>query len=171
MSDKPYFPKSKPREPYREVATRPLYAEPAKPAVAAPKPRAAARAPEPEERVPSFAEVRRDERLFWRKESFLARHPRPFALVVAVIGGLVTRSSVAVLLYGGRYSVKATLGAPVFLLAGLWALVFGWPVRLADGRTPDWWVLGLGISAVCGVVMGIALTYLLGQSSVGWLTP
>ena len=85
----------------------------------------------------------------------VASHPRPFALVAALVGGLATWGINAA--HAGTYALRAALLMPPLFLAGVWALLFGWPMREEDGRTPDWWLLGFGACVVCGVVIGIVL--------------
>jgi hypothetical protein len=158
----PGFPKPCPREPYRAPAQRPVLPE-----ETVPKPRRRTSAPAPEpnrEPVPRIADVRREEREFWKRQSLVAQYPRPFALGVTLLGAFGTWSLLGVLAHGGRYQMVATLFMPVLFFGGLWPLLWGVPEE-EDGTAPGWWVAGYGASVLCGFAIGVWLLWRLADAT------
>ena len=82
-----------------------------------------------------------DERTYWERHTTFARFPRPIGGVMALLGGWICWDALHTLFHGGYYGVKGTLFGPVALLAGIWALLFGYPLE-RDGHPPGWWKLG-----------------------------
>jgi hypothetical protein len=157
------FPKPRPREPYRSSGDRPVIPE------TPPAPRKKLAAPEPPTRppaapVPSLAEIRREERVFWRRNSLLAQYPRPFALAVTILGALATWAIIDVLAHGGAYGMLRTLFSPAIFFAGLWPLLWGAPEE-EDGTAPGWWTVGYVGSVACGLCVGIWLLWRLMQAT------
>ena len=105
-----------------------------------------------------------DERTYWERHTTFARFPRPIGGVMALLGGWICWDALHTLFHGGYYGVKGTLFGPVALLAGIWALLFGYPLE-RDGHPPGWWKLGQIASVVAGLCLGAALLALLASSA------
>lgn len=153
MADEPFFPPPQPKGG--------AYREPEKPIASIDPPRkriVVSRATEVdapltrEEKVGSLLDDARDERGFWERHSFWANYPRITGAFLFVAGGVLSIPMVeAARSHVGYRARGSTIG--IFMAAtGLWSLVAGYPVE-RDGRFPRWWVVGLAVTNVVGLLL------------------
>jgi hypothetical protein len=104
-----------------------------------------------------------EERTYWERHTTFARFPRPIGGVLVLFGGWIVWESVHTLFHGGSYYVRSTLFGPVAVLAGAWALLFGYPLE-RNGRPPPWWILGQVTCIVVGLCLGAGMLALLASA-------
>lgn len=154
MGDAPFFPPPKPkggayREPERPIRTD---AEPPRKRVVVTRPSEVDAPLTREEKVGSLLEDARDERGFWERHSFWANHPRITGAFLLVAGGVLSVPVIEAARAHVSYRVRGSSIGVLMAATGLWSLVAGYPVE-HDGRFPRWWVVGLGVTNLLGVLL------------------
>jgi len=174
--DQPFFPSPRAKGSYREPGRRTLVVHDPVPEPEEPKPIVVNRAVSPPESgrpnlgaraelgggEPSAFTFVAAERAYWDRYRAFARRPRVFGAGLTLLGGVLSYEDVHTLLYGGWYTRAAFVG-PLALCAGIFPLIFGFPIEHEAGGPPPWWRIGYGTMIGIGAIAGAFLTIVLAR--------
>jgi hypothetical protein len=89
-------------------------------------------------------------------------YPRLAGAGLFVLGLLLSAFNIWMISSEGKFYIKALVVTPALLLMGLWRLVVGEPRDPQTNQPENWANVGTGVSAGCGVVLGIIACVMVG---------